>query len=157
MVDPTARSMPPLMMMKVIPIAPSATMTVCAKHDAQVARRQVLRRIVAHQREDADDEDQAQDRGEGGQAGTQIASMGISRIRLQVHSTCCVRRSAVHCAVPIAAAITDSGVQSARGRAGVSWPRLITASESHRPNSSGRYELTITTAQPASAASAMAS
>ena len=57
----------------------------------------------------------------------------------------------------MAAAITDSGVHSASGADGVSCPRLITASDVHRPNSSGRYELTMITAQPASAASAIAS
>ena len=53
---------------------------------------------------------------------------------------------------PMAASITDSGVQSSIGRAGVSRPRHITASEWQTPNSSGRYELTISDALAAGGA-----
>src|SRR5256885_1890772 len=58
---------------------------------------------------------------------------------------------------PIAVASTVSGVHCSIGRAGESRPRLITASRSHTPNSSGRYELTSNTALPCAAQWAIAS
>ena len=107
------------------------------QHDAQVAHRQVLIGRVAHQREDADDQQQADERRQRDQQAADSAN-----------------RTACH--PPMAASITDSGVQSAIGRTGVSRPRHMTASEWQTPNSSGRYELTITTPAPREARSTMA-
>ena len=54
---------------------------------------------------------------------------------------------------PVATSINDCSVHSAIGRASLRTPRVMTASRSQMPNSSGRYELTMTIALPSAASS----
>ena len=76
---------------------------------------------------------------------------------LQVRGWLWWRSAALPAVFPfyVTGAITASGVHSLIGRAVDRRPRLITASRSHMPNSSGRYELIISTAFPAAAHSAI--
>ena len=82
---------------------------------AQVVGGQVALGRAAREREEGHHEQEADEGAEADQAVPQLAS----------HA-------------PIAASRTVSGVHSATGRAGPRRPRLITASRSHTPRSSGR-------------------
>src|SRR6185369_347699 len=57
-----------------------------------------------------------------------------------------IRSSSVRSVDPIAVCNTDSGVHRSIERTSDKYPRLMTASRSHMPNNSGKYELTINTA-----------
>ena len=83
--------------------------------DAEVVGREVALGGAARDREEGHDEQEAEEGAEADEALPQVAP----------HA-------------PIAASRTVSGVHSATGRAGQRRPRLITASRSHTPRSSGR-------------------
>ena len=59
-VDPTARSIPPLMMIIVMPIAPIATITVCERTMRRLFGERNRPGVSIKQREDADDQQQTE-------------------------------------------------------------------------------------------------
>ncbi len=61
-VDPTARSIPPLMMINVMPIAPMATITVCERTMRRLFGERNRAGRVHQEREDADHQQQTEHR-----------------------------------------------------------------------------------------------
>ncbi len=166
-VEPTDRSIPPAIMMRVMPRAAVPTITVwtaivrpfsadrnCPDSRVSTANRAVIRTRPTNGPKTVQPQPMILRKEIGLADETGRSSVGCWDNAMVLAGGCLRSRPPQSApSARVATSMTRCSVHRSTGRASVRWPRDITAIRSQMPNSSGRYELTTRMAFPCAASS----